>query len=399
MTQPTQVLEVASHAPGVRPARLRSLDGLRGVAALVVLVHHAMLTFPVLAGAYFGAGPTFDQDPAAWLATYTPVHLLWVGSEAVFVFFLLSGLVLTLPAMGRGRQWWLAYYPRRVVRLYVPVLAAVVLGYLTILAVPRTDLQALGPWLADRPTDLSLRSAVLDLSLIKGISGLISPLWSLHWEVWFSLLLPVFVLFAVVARRLLKLKLVLLAVVLALGELVGSGEALYLPMFAVGALMATEMPRLRSTADRIDGSAQGRWVWRGLAAAAVVLCSSAWMTAPLTSSTWALAVTRPLIVTGAALLVFLAAFWSPAERFLESRACQWLGLISFSLYLVHEPLIIAAVVLGGAEHRVLALAVAVPLSLAVAAVFYRLVERPSTALARSVGKRVGAADLERLGVR
>ena len=35
--------------------RLKALDGLRGIAALVVLVHHSLLVVPSLAAPYFGA--------------------------------------------------------------------------------------------------------------------------------------------------------------------------------------------------------------------------------------------------------------------------------------------------------------------------------------------------------
>lgn len=42
--------------------RLRSLDGLRGVAAAVFVMHHSRLTFPSLADAYCA---TADGNPVA----------------------------------------------------------------------------------------------------------------------------------------------------------------------------------------------------------------------------------------------------------------------------------------------------------------------------------------------
>ena len=85
-------------------SRLSSLDGLRGVAALIVVVHHSMLVSPNLAAAYYGGEV---EGLAANIVTYSPLHLLWGGKEAVVVFFVLSGLVLVL-AMRSMRFDWLS---------------------------------------------------------------------------------------------------------------------------------------------------------------------------------------------------------------------------------------------------------------------------------------------------
>lgn len=115
--------------------RLRELDGLRGLAALIVLFYHISLTYPSLAVPYY-AQPV--EGPLAFALTYTPLHLLRDGRMAVYIFFVLSGLVLALPVLARGRAYpWLAYYPQRLIRLYLPVWAAVALGVALIALVPR----------------------------------------------------------------------------------------------------------------------------------------------------------------------------------------------------------------------------------------------------------------------
>jgi hypothetical protein len=65
---------------GTRPAstgsgRLTSLDGLRGLAAFIVVVHHCVLALPSLADQLDGP----DRSSPAWWMTYTPAHLLWAG--------------------------------------------------------------------------------------------------------------------------------------------------------------------------------------------------------------------------------------------------------------------------------------------------------------------------------
>jgi peptidoglycan/LPS O-acetylase OafA/YrhL len=116
-------------------ARMASLDGLRGLAALVVVVQHCALTLPSLANQYLAPNAA---SPAWWL-TYTPAYLAWAGREAVLVFFVLSGLVLALPRLsGRRSDGWSSYYRKRLLRLYLPVLAAVALTALVLVLVPRT---------------------------------------------------------------------------------------------------------------------------------------------------------------------------------------------------------------------------------------------------------------------
>jgi peptidoglycan/LPS O-acetylase OafA/YrhL len=82
-----------------RSARVTSLDGLRGLAAVVVLVHHALLAAPVFAAAYYGGSVADRVGGMAWAFIYTPLHLIWAGTEAVYLFFVLSGVVLTFPIL------------------------------------------------------------------------------------------------------------------------------------------------------------------------------------------------------------------------------------------------------------------------------------------------------------
>ena len=77
--------------------RLRELDGLRGLAAVVVLIHHCLLTVPALAEV--GARPgTVPGGALERLLALTPAHLLWGGYEAVLVFFILLFSPVTFPA-------------------------------------------------------------------------------------------------------------------------------------------------------------------------------------------------------------------------------------------------------------------------------------------------------------
>jgi peptidoglycan/LPS O-acetylase OafA/YrhL len=88
--------------------------------------------------------------------------------------------------------------------------------------------------------------------------------------------------------------------------------------------------------------------------------------------------------------VLCAIVFRPARSGLSTRAPQWLGKVSFSLYLTHLPILVALVYLFGDQNWGLVAAVGIPVSVAVAWLFNRFVEAPSHRLAKRVGRLVSA---------
>jgi peptidoglycan/LPS O-acetylase OafA/YrhL len=361
--------------------RYRSLDGVRGLAAVVVVIHHALLTVPQLAAPYFGT-PLSTSQPGWWLV-YTPFHLIWAGTEAVYLFFVLSGIVLMMPLLSGRVFHWLAYYARRILRLYMPVIAAVIFGAATIIIVGRSTAEQLGPWMTGRSPVYTLDMFLRDITLVGGTSGGITPLWSLQWEVIFSLALPLYALIVLTLRRLWWVKLGATLVLLAIAPFTTVPALFYLPMFLIGALLAVRWERVRAFSEtHIDGR---RGLWPAIALVAVLMTVSTWMLRPFDVDTAVLQACQVLPVVGVAMLILCFAFWSPMRAFAESRLCQWLGTISFSLYLVHEPIIVGVRVLTETRSPWLGMAISIPLAFLVAVFFARFVERPTHALARRVG--------------
>jgi peptidoglycan/LPS O-acetylase OafA/YrhL len=389
-------------ASGTPAGRERGLDGLRGVAALVVVVHHLLLVVPGLAALLDvdGRGARSPEAASAeWWLFRTPLRLVWAGHEAVLLFFVLSGLVLTLPVLASVRPDWRRYYPRRLVRLYVPVWASLVLAVGLALLVQR-DLTADSSWLAiHRPP--SVRALALDTTLLFGSSNLNSPLWSLRWEIWFSLLLPVAVwlVTAVRSHRWWPVTVVGLAGLSSAAQLPALRDALpaadltvglltYLPVFGIGVVLARVSGTLRVLADGVQQGRRPRTTWAVLAGLALVLVPCETYVDPATVPTAVPLLLRTAALLGVAGLVVLALVWPAARRQLARRPLQWLGSRSFSLYLVHESLLVAAaLLLGGPSVAVWGMAALPVLALAllVAEFFHRCVERPAHRLARSLG--------------
>ncbi|MEV8212691.1 acyltransferase [Leifsonia sp. NPDC077715] len=353
------------------------MDGLRGTAAVVVLLHHAALAVPGLAATYYPGRP--PSIAASWLA-YSPLHLAWAGTEAVYLFFVLSGFVLTRLVLSRGFSWE-AYYPSRMVRLYLPVIGAVVFAAVTFVLVHRTG-DAGSPWVAARAVDYSVGRALTDMALVGGTSGAITPLWSLTWEVIFSLLLPVYIF---VARAVPAwVQLVVAFACIEIGAVYAIGPLTFLPIFAVGVLLASRWDTVRAVGESI-GRLRWSWlVWLITFLVSAGLALSYWWTAPFSTAyyTWL----RGPIVLGAAGLLVLSLLSPWAGTVLSSKPFRWLGSISFSLYLTHEPIVIAfAYLFPGRE--VLGSLIAIVVSILVGWLFFLVVERPSHRFSRWVGKR------------
>ncbi len=364
--------------------RISSLDGLRGLAAGIVLIHHASLI----------AEPWID--PAGWaLLTQSPLKLLLAGSEAVMVFFVLSGMVVVLPALRPGFSW-ARYYPARLIRLYVPVIAALGAAALLVQLIPRdASTMPENSWMQDaQATSVSAGDVLSQMTLLRSNYPIDNVLWSLRWELFFSLLLPLYLWAALRIRRFAVPAAGLAVILMFVGRATGESALAYLPVFLLGTLIAVRFADLQAWAERPRVRRALPW----LSVIACVLLIASWLARPITAGTAAADVLWALAGAGAALLVVLALVWPGARRVLDIRPMQWLGSVSFSLYLVHAPILASLCYLLGAEQWWLACLIGIPLSLAVAALFHALVERQAQDLARQAGT-IGAALAERVHVR
>ncbi len=375
MTADRALERVPPGPPAVRGGRVRSLDGLRGLAALVVVLHHALLTSVQLATPYEMPFGTPVARWASWLI-YSPLHLLWAGPEAVLVFFVLSGFVLVLPFANGCGVPWRAYYPSRLVRLYLPVWAAIAFTLVTVAVAPRMSTSPMSGWMMVHRERVTAGYVGHDLLLIEGVNNLDTPLWTLQWELIFSLLLPVYVIIATRTRRLWLLVFVALLVVCDIGLRSGHKALVYLPVFGLGAVLAANRARI--------GALMSRWrtpAWVALAVTVALFLVANWT--PIGHRRSGL-----LPMLGAALAVVVFLEWPAARRWGESRPLQTLGRWSFSLYLVHEPIVVTTALLLRTTNAAIVLAISLPLSLVAAAAFFRVIEGPAHTLSQRIRSRL-----------
>ena len=347
---------------------------------MVVVFHHIYQT----------ARPFIEPSTHAWAVgsvwwfiSSTPIKLLTAGSESVLVFFILSGLVVPLPMLGKSGHEWVGYYLSRLIRLYLPVWGSLVVAGILIAVTPHpASAVTPGSWVE------RANSTKAPLGLLFSEAGLLrksfsnnTVLWSLTWEVAFSLALPLFIVVAMALRRRWLPAAIACVALTFVGKLLNIDSLLYLPVFFLGTLIAVNLDSLRAwvARPRARPNALG---WATFVVSLLLIVTS-WMLRPvIPAGTIASDALGCLTPVGAAGLVLCAVVFRPVRAGLSSRVPRWLGRVSFSLYLTHLPILVAFVYLFGDRNWGLVAVVGIPVSLAFAYLFFRFVEAPSHRLAR-----------------
>lgn len=414
----------AGHRPDPRSEpgrRLAWLDALRGIAAMAVVVAHlSYLVFIELRPKVFV--PWFD-----------------IGKYGVFVFFLVSGYIVpaSLERHGCVRRFWIS----RAFRLYPLFMLAT--GAMAVLA-------ASGLVPLDRPIrqdPVTATAAHLTfLQDLLGVENILNVLWTLSYEMVFYLLVTVLFVFGLhrrtaeisvgfavasvavapllpsvvlLSRDLTSTRLVVAAtvVLLVVGlAFVVSGSAVHR---RVGALVLAALALALLAFNQRAGTWEGLVILatmftgttihqvqhghvtrrKGVIAigtvALLALCSGVvnfrlW--AATTGAELRNADRTWVIVISLAGVTFAAAWLLRNRRF--SRALVWLGLVSYSLYLMHA-VVLAVFFRWLGDYRFgFSFATQVCLATGIMAVLlvlvamtYRYVERPAQRLGRRAAER------------
>lgn len=339
------------------PNRVHALDGLRGIAAIMVFFNHvAMMTWYPRAG---GGDPS-DLEFALW-------HL---GAPAVDLFFVLSGYVLAgslenvrLDARALG-----AFVARRWVRLVPVAWVGVALGLLVkAIVVPLQDVPLVGMMHMDQPLRWQDVVGLVTFSVPMPDTERVNiPLWTLVMETYASLLIPLTVMGTRAQGRFFLIPAFLSWVIL--WQVSGRLEFMTLPLFVLGVAVRTYVPAVpRQTAHVV-------------LTVGLVLVFSRYLFGPF--DPWH----RYVSGIGAAFLI-MAVHAGAARPALTSRPIAWLGRISYPFYAVHFPLLLSATILlsaHGVQTNMAAVA-ALPLALVLADLVQRTVERWSIRTSRGIG--------------
>jgi len=316
-----------------RAGRDEHLDGLRGLAALAVVVEHASVLFPV-GEWHIGSGSGGD------LVSSLIDFPFRAGNFSVYVFFVLSGLVISRAAQGKS---WPVSLVARYVRLTIPMLEASVIAWFLVRAFP-TSLVEISSFRRNYWTTSLYQNGIQPfwLAIVEPVVGAytyenrpeLNPvLWSMRIELWGSL--GVFTFYRFVPKDLSLPGLLIVA-----SAILISGVWPYLA-FAAG--MALYEWRIRS-ALRLG---RGRGVMIAFIGVAVgSLASSAalrYYSHVLGQVGWFDADLKLLASVIGATFVVLGVFASKTGRnLMTSKLPQLLGRLSYGLYLTSMPLLYTA---------------------------------------------------------
>jgi peptidoglycan/LPS O-acetylase OafA/YrhL len=200
--------------------RFVHLDCLRGLAALLVVMEHLRAFFFV----------TFPQLKTTGIFAKGFYFITGLGHQSVMIFFVLSGYLVggsVIAALEKGKWSWKSYLLRRMSRLWVVLIPALLLtllwdkiGYSFAPAGYEGAYRAIyntGPT-PNGPAEWSLPLFFGNIFFLQTISipcfGTNSPLWSLANEFWYYLLLPLLITVFLPGRLLFRIPSLLAAMLL-----------------------------------------------------------------------------------------------------------------------------------------------------------------------------------------
>jgi peptidoglycan/LPS O-acetylase OafA/YrhL len=323
MTRVSAATETAPRAASRAPGRVAELDGLRGIAILLVLVFH----FTPASGPLYALAHVFQAG--------------WIGVD---LFFVLSGYLITgilLDSAGRS-HYYRNFFARRSLRIF-PLYYACLLLYAFLTFYPSSI-----RW----REFLGAGDGVWYLFYIGNVRGflqnawpgaaIMTPLWSLQVEEQFYWSFPFVV--AAVKRRTLA---AILAASVVAALLIRTVLVFAMPANTIGpyVLMPCRMDALAMgglvaiAAREKPEWLKSRWIGRltlvcaGVFLAVCLLVSETpWSRAMRTFGYSAL----DLAFTG--VLILLTGARAPALlKICRLRVLTWLGTISYGLYLLHIP--------------------------------------------------------------
>jgi peptidoglycan/LPS O-acetylase OafA/YrhL len=331
--EPAAPAAPAAPIAATKPGRVVGLDGIRGLAALFVVLNHI----------FERAWPGYPG------ANHAPFWAAWLiyGRGAVAMFIVLSGFSLGL---GPARTGWrfksiATYAHRRAWRILPPYWAA--LGFSLVMT---WFVLAQPGWPVPNGKSVAVYGLLVEDAFSQGHHGGFwaagSPnrsFWSIAVEVQLYFLLPLLLLLVrrVSARAMVGLVAAIVVTIGLLGPhvpLMDSALVKFTPdlavLFAVGVLAAGIVTAGERTRSR---------PWAGWALAAAVPVIALMVVKGVMWSTlnlfWLDLAWAPAI--GCLLAAIATSRPRPVVRFLDSRLPRSLGSCSYSLYLTHAPIVIA----------------------------------------------------------
>lgn len=374
------------------------LEGLRGLMALIVVISHFLLLFsPVTYSGSFNYADFRDSSLSfKILLVSTPLNLFMNGPWAVCVFFILSGYVLSLGYFRTNNTRLLqASAFKRYFRLAIPVLAICLIIYVlhytgafSKIYYPRHVREfSFGKNLFSHkiPFLNTLKIALVDV-LLKSDTSLLPVLWTLRIEFIGALLLFAFLL---ITHDLSKKWLYYFTIILALLL----SKSTYIILFFAGSFIALYQQKIRHLF-------RNRWFRIPVLLLALFFGGIPGIEGRVKVYTMYFFakdfadIYNVYFQIISAILLFIWLISSQiGNKILSLKPFQFLGKVSFSLYLLHLPLlfILGSYLLNETQGKInyyLLFMICLGACLAVSHIFFKLVDLTAIRLSNKFGQLV-----------
>lgn len=366
--------------------RFEELDSIRGLAATSVIMAHLSIILPF--------NHLFEK------ISYTPLHFFWLGHESVILFFVLSGFVLSLPYHLKKAPKYKGYLIRRLCRILIPSVTSLFIAIFIIYLLAPKGLSVLSEWGNQIWTaPISYPIIFNHLVLLSEFDTMtINPvIWSLIHEMRISILFPFIMLlmkknnsiqdasivFSIPILYFLAYYVSLTFIGYDLTTFSGGYSSYlltphYIAFFMLGAALAKYRESIGVLYRKLKILYKLMLLIFGITAYMFV-----WLVFPNYKILHLFIINDWAIAIGCSIFIVASLHSKKIKYFLMLKVIQYLGKISYSLYLYHMIVILTLIyVLHGLLPVGVILVISFLTSFLVASLMYYAVEYPSIKLGK-----------------
>lgn len=355
--------------------RIITLDAVRGLAALAVVFTHIIGAIHL--------GHTFDE--------FTPLYIVRAGHEAVILFFVLSGYVLVYQYKDDKKLNYVEFILKRIFRIYIPYLIAIIFSVILYTAFYNQHIQNNPNWIGHNwQTSINLNLLLNHLILIGNFNtnSFDSVIWSLTHEMRISLIFPILLYVLKFDWRKVLLSCALVSFIIGITFIYNINPSQgyknsylytlhYFSMFTIGGFIAFYQPQLcnwynfnrkRFKYSFLIGALLFYNYAHLLTYFPEVFHKYRLLNFNVVFEDWLVAIASSYIIVAAIVI-------NSKKSFLKSYIPLNLGKISYSLYLLHVPIMLAVYSQLYYLNIYLVMVISLTLSILIAVIFNKYIEQ------------------------
>lgn len=365
--------------------RYEELDSIRGLAAITVVISHIIQITPL---------------PITGFVLNTPLRLFWAGHEAVILFFVLSGFVLSLPFYTGKTSKYPVYFFKRFLRIYLPYFIAILFAWLVRNLFYTGNIEELGDWFN------GFWSVTLDKKLIINHFLLITDfnteplntvIWSLIHEMRISIIFPLLMILILKTNWKISIFVAMIfSTVSAINSILGfdysegfftsyMDSLHFISMFIFGALIAKHRKVIIESAQSLTWFIKYAMLFVGICFYTLSVGTKKYIPVGFDD------IVQDWLISIGVCIFIISALSSPViAKLLVKKPISFMGKISYSLYLYHMPVLLASYhLLFNRTSIWIILTIALFITFVLSSISWYFVEKNSVRLGKVISIRNG----------